>query len=81
MRGDFDKSVTDKYILSYIISDNGNPKLQATYNVEGYYLKIFTDIHTLSCVINDLKKYFQEIYSVQHDSFQFFFIISHFTLI
>ena len=47
LRGDFDKSVTDKYILSYIISDNGNPKLQATYNVEGYLFKFFTDKNTL----------------------------------
>jgi len=34
VRGDFDKSVTDKYTLRYIISDNGNPKFKATYNVE-----------------------------------------------
>ena len=35
LRGDFDKSVTDKYTLSYIISDNGSNKLQGTYTVEG----------------------------------------------
>ena len=70
MRGDFDKSVTDKYILSYIISDNGNPKLQATYNVEGYYLKVFTHIHWV-VLLMIWKKYLQEIYSLQQ-SFQFF---------